>query len=280
MTPPTNRKLKRDEAIAVLDFYHGSGVHTATSDMASSEWRVASKEESSNNLNNEQRTTNNHIASSRPRVLESSASIIPTTEAVRIARELADKANTLEELKKAITEFEGCSLKKFATNTVFSDGNPKAKIMLIGEAPGASEDEQGIPFCGASGKLLDKMLASVGLDRTSIYISNTIFWRPPGNRVPSREELAMCLPFVEKHIYLIYPKLLIFCGGTATTHMLKSDGGITKLRGKFYSYKNQYLDHEIPVGILYHPSFLLRQPAQKRQAWHDLQLIREFVDKQ
>ncbi len=122
------------------------------------------------------------------------------------SRQLADNAKTLAELEAAVRAFDGCAIKKTASKTVFCDGNPKAKVMIIGEAPGAQEDIQGIPFCGPSGKLLDAMLAAIGLDRTSVYISNTVFWRPPGNRQPTPEETATCLPFVEKHIALVRPK--------------------------------------------------------------------------
>ncbi len=214
-----------------------------------------------------------------PTAIAPTAIIQPLNEVIGQAVACASKAHTVQELGQMVREFEGCALKKFATNTVFSDGNPEANIMLIGEAPGASEDEQGIPFCGASGKLLDKMLASINLTRDKVYISNTVFWRPPGNRVPAKEELTVCLPFVEKHIALVNPKLLIFCGGTAATHMLKSNTGITKLRGKFYNYKNDFLEKEIQAAVLFHPSFLLRSPGQKRQAWHDLQMIEAALER-
>jgi len=194
------------------------------------------------------------------------------------AREIANSCNSLAELEAAVRAFDGCALKKTATKTVFADGNPQAKIMLIGEAPGASEDVQGIPFCGASGQLLDKMLAAIGLNRAeNIYISNTIFWRPAGNRQPTPEEIAICLPFVEKHIALIAPKLLILSGGTATRALLNNDQAISRLRGKFYEYKNEYMDAPIKTALIYHPSYLLRQPQYKKQAWQDLLMIKEFL---
>lgn len=191
------------------------------------------------------------------------------------ARRLADAAGTLDELREAVMHFEGCSLRKTAMNTVFSDGNPNSRIMFIGEAPGAEEDKRGIPFCGASGQLLDKMLASIGLTRTgaegqSFYISNTLFWRPPGNRQPTPEEIEICRPFVEKHIALINPKLLVAVGGTATKALLKETRGITRIRGQVLSYDGAGIAAPIPTHILYHPSFLLRQPAAKRQTWGDL----------
>ncbi|MDE3060884.1 MAG: uracil-DNA glycosylase [Pseudomonadota bacterium] len=200
--------------------------------------------------------------------------------AMAAARELADKATTLAELKAAVEGFEGCALKKTASKTIFSDGNPQALVMVIGEAPGAQEDIQGIPFCGPSGQLLDRTLASIGLTRAeNTYISNTVFWRPPGNRQPTPEETAICLPFVEKHIALIHPKLLLLSGGVATTTMLKTDAAMSRMRGKFYEYGNPYLKAPIPVAVTYHPSYLLRSPGQKRLAWGDMLMIKEFLNR-
>jgi uracil-DNA glycosylase family 4 len=205
--------------------------------------------------------------------------VIAAAIAQASARVLADQCNTLDELRAAVMKFDGCGLKKTASKTVFSDGNPShAKVMLIGEAPGEQEDIQGIPFCGPSGKLLDKVLASIGITRAeNLYISNTVFWRPPGNRQPSAEESAICLPFVEKHIALINPKMLLLAGGTATMALLKMDTAVSKLRGKFYEYTNPYLAAPIPVLITYHPSYLLRSPGQKRLAWQDMLLVKRFL---
>lgn len=193
------------------------------------------------------------------------------------ARELADKATTLAELEAAVRGFNGCAIKKTASKTVFCDGNPKARVMIIGEAPGAQEDIQGIPFCGPSGMLLDRMLAAIGLDRTSVYISNTVFWRPPGNRQPSPEETSTCLPFVEKHIALVNPAILILSGGTATMTLLQKDASISRLRGRFYDYQNAYLETPISALVTYHPSYLLRSPGQKRLAWNDLLMVKNAL---
>lgn len=198
-------------------------------------------------------------------------------EAIAKAREMANAASSLEALRAAIEAFDGCALKKTATQTVFADGNPDSGVMLIGEAPGAEEDKQGIPFCGASGKLLDKMFESIQLPRSAFYITNSIFWRPPGNRTPSPEEIAICRPFVEKHIALIKPRVLVLIGASATKALLNTDVGITRLRGKSYSYKNDYLDAPITSFVTFHPSFLLRQSAAKRLAWHDLLAIEAFL---
>lgn len=202
----------------------------------------------------------------------------PPSAAMAEARALADKAGSREELEQLVRGFNGCALKKMATNTVFCDGDPNAKVMVIGEAPGAQEDAQGIPFCGPSGMLLDKMLGAIGLERASnVYITNTLFWRPPGNRQPSKEELAICQPFVEKHIALMNPALLVLSGGTAVGALLRKDTGISRLRGRLHEYQNTYMEKPVPVAILFHPSYLLRSPGQKRLAWHDLLLIRQFL---
>jgi len=203
--------------------------------------------------------------------------VLGSREIIDQARKLADSCSNLEELKEIVMNFDQCNLKKTATNTVFSDGNPSAKIMLIGEAPGANEDLTGIPFCGDSGKLLDACLASIGYDRTNLYITNSIFWRPPGNRRPTPDEIAICLPFVEKHIALIKPELLILVGSTAVSAVMNLNEPMSKIRQRFFQYRNQYLESDMNVCAIFHPSYLLRQPSQKKQMWHDLLLIKEFL---
>lgn len=199
--------------------------------------------------------------------------------AIAEARAVADKAKTLEQLREAVMGFDGCALKKTATNTVFADGDPTSGLMLIGEAPGADEDKHGIPFCGVSGKLLDQMFAAIGYPRGKFYITNTLFWRPPGNRPPTPEELAICEPFLQKHIALVKPKRLVLIGGTSAKTVLGTKEGITKLRGKDFEYTNNYLNGKvIPIRVTFHPSFLLRQPAQKKQAWEDLQVIKHLMN--
>lgn len=210
-----------------------------------------------------------------PRPTARSAPVTETSgsaaDAIAEARALADAASTLEELEAAVRIFNGCPLKKTATNTVFAQGVAASRTMFIGEAPGADEDRQGVPFCGVSGQLLDKMLSFIGLNRAeNFYITNTLFWRPPGNRQPTVEELEICRPLVEKHIALVDPKILVLVGGTATTAMLGDTRGITRLRGQVFSYTNRYMTREVPVHVMYHPSYLLRQPIAKKQTWLDL----------
>lgn len=182
---------------------------------------------------------------------------------------LAGGADSVEALKAAVENFDECPLKGTATNTVFADGNPQANIMMLGEAPGAQEDRQGLPFVGASGQLLDLMLASIGLDRTTVYISNVVFWRPPGNRNPTTNEIAACLPFVERHIELVDPDILIAMGGPAAKTLLGRAEGITRLRGEWYTYATPRIVRPIDIMAVYHPAYLLRSPANKREAWRD-----------
>lgn len=198
-----------------------------------------------------------------------SASFAVAPAAAGGAREIAARCNTLAELKAAVETFDGCALKVTAKNTVFADGHPDARVMLIGEAPGRDEDLQGLPFVGRSGHLLDRMLNAIGLDRSSsAYITNVIFWRPPGNRPPTPEEAAICAPFLLRHIELKQPKVLVLLGGTPVKHVLNVEEGITKTRGRWGRFAANGVD--IPTLPTFHPAYLLRQPAAKRQAWQDL----------
>jgi uracil-DNA glycosylase len=183
----------------------------------------------------------------------------------------AEAATDLAELEAAVRAFEGCALKRTATNTVFADGIAGAPLMIIGEAPGADEDRIGLPFVGRSGQLLDRMLATVGFSRkTNVYITNILFWRPPGNRKPTGDEIAACLPFVWRHIALGRPRLVLLSGGTATAAMLGRTEGITRLRGRWFQLAVPGLDQPVPALATYHPSFLLRSPERKSEAWRDL----------
>lgn len=197
----------------------------------------------------------------------------PEASTVDAARTLAAAAQTIAELRAAVDKFEGCALKKTARNTVFSDGVDDAEVLLIGEAPGKDEDEQGKPFIGRSGKLLDRMLTQIGLDRRSnLLISNTIFWRPPGNRDPTQGEIVACLPFVERLIELARPKLLILTGKAAAQTVLRREEAVTRMRGRKLSYTREGLAAPVNTIVMLHPAYLLRQPQQKRLAWADLLL--------
>jgi len=184
-----------------------------------------------------------------------------------------DKSKKLSLLKKSIANLKNCDLKKQAKNIVFCDGNPKSKIMLIGEAPGANEDEEGLPFVGRAGLLLDKMLAAINLDREKVYISNIINYRPPENRRPTDEEIKRYLPFITKHIEIINPKILVLLGSTAMSALIGSNNVISKMRGQWIDKK--FGNCKTSVIITFHPAFLMRQPAQKKLSWIDLKMIKE-----
>jgi DNA polymerase len=216
-------------------------------------------------------------AAAPPRPMPAASPATPpasASAAVAGARALAQAANTVAELEAAVASFDGCALKTTATRLVFADGNPKAPVMFVGEAPGADEDRQGKPFVGVSGQLLDRMLAWIGLDRQSAYITNILFWRPPGNRPPTTAEIAACLPFVERHIALVAPKVLVLVGGTSAKTLLNTQDGIIKLRGRWFDFTCPGLGTPIPTIPTFHPAYLLRTPGQKRGSWRDLLAIR------
>jgi DNA polymerase len=192
--------------------------------------------------------------------------------AERSARALAAEAATLDDLRALMERFDGCALKHSARRLVFADGNPRARIMLVGEAPGRDEDELGLPFVGRSGQLLDRMLAAIGLDRQCAYISNIIPWRPPGNRTPTPQEIAICLPFIARHIELVDPAVLVCLGGPSAQTLLSQREGILRLRGRWFDYAAGA--RTIPALATLHPAYLLRQPAQKRLAWRDLRALK------
>lgn len=195
--------------------------------------------------------------------------------AIAAAREAAAAANTLDELREIVGSFDGCALRRTATNTVFADGVAESRIMFIGEAPGADEDRIGRPFVGVSGQLLDRMLATIGLDRQrNAYITNVIFWRPPGNRKPSDTEIAICRPFVERHIVLVDPILIVLVGGTSSAGLLPGSAGITRIRGQWVKLEVNGASRPFQAMPMYHPSFLLRSPERKRESWIDLLSIK------
>ena len=188
-----------------------------------------------------------------------------------------DKAKKLQKLKKSISNIKNCELKKSATNIVFGDGNPKAKIMLIGEGPGSNEDQEGLPFVGRAGALLDKMLASIDLNRKNVYITNVVNYRPPENRRPTEEEIAKYLPYLKKHIEIINPKILVLLGSTALNALIGNEVVISKARGQWI--ERRFGECKTSVIVTFHPAFLMRQPAQKKMAWIDLKMIREKKSK-
>lgn len=221
---------------------------------------------------------NLQLADSVTNILRALGATENNEDMIEKSRNLADKAASLEELKEMVSNFDGCNLRNLAQNTVFSSGRPDAQVMFIGEAPGASEDAQGIPFCGESGKLLDKMLESINLSReTNAYITNTVFWRPPANRRPTQEEIDICRPFVEKHIALLAPKLIILVGATAATSLIGKHSGISNIKKNAFKYSNPYLKNPINMMAIFHPAYLLRQPMKKKDSWYDLIKIQQHI---
>lgn len=264
---------------ALLEFYRASGVDAVLDETAIDRFEESAKARVSARMNTE---VTSRAAPAVPRqpgvprdvaVLSGRApqvgGVVPGGDAVMAARTAARGATTLHELEAALRAFNGCNLKATAKSTVFADGNPEARVMLVGEAPGADEDRIGRPFVGRSGQLLDRMLAAIGLDRTNAYIANVIFWRPPGNRPPSDAEVAICRPFIERQIELASPDVLVFLGAQAAKALLPRDGqlGIMKLRGRWLDYPAGARTLRLMPTL--HPAGLLRQPLNKRLAWRD-----------
>jgi DNA polymerase len=204
------------------------------------------------------------------------AAALSQDAATKSAREQAASAGTLAELREKLAAFDGCALKNSATNLVFSDGAEEAKIMIVGEGPGADEDRIGKPFVGRAGQLLDKMLAAIGLDRTQVYIANVVPWRPPGNRTPTPQELALCLPFIRRQIELVAPDFLVLLGASAAQTLLQEKEGIMRLRGHWREV--EFGGRKIRALPMLHPAYLLRAPLKKAQAWRDLRALKAAID--
>ncbi|MBR1120335.1 uracil-DNA glycosylase [Bradyrhizobium lablabi] len=202
------------------------------------------------------------------------ATIAPEA-AIGSARELARTAPTLEALRALLENFDGCALRQTATRLVFADGNPQARIMFVGEAPGRDEDIEGLPFVGRSGKLLDRMIAAIGLDRSKAYIANVIPWRPPGNRTPTPQETQICLPFIQRQIELVNPDVLVTLGNPSTQTLLQTREGIMRTRGKWFDYDTG--TRVIRAMATFHPAYLLRSPSYKRMSWQDLRAIAKVL---
>lgn len=279
MSPSGNeqQQLSREQAAALLAFYVEAGVSEALGDEPVNRYGLADASAPSREAAPRSEVARGARPDPRgdaapaapaPRPVAPSSIPLEDTQAAESAREIAARCKSLDELRQALANFEGCPLRYTAKNLVFADGNPQARIMLIGEAPGRDEDLQGLPFVGRAGQLLDRMLAAIGLDRTSVYIINTLPWRPPGNRTPTPAEHAVCMPFVERHVELVNPDILVLLGGVAAKQMLGTDTGIMRLRGKWASVKLGGRD--VPALPTLHPAYLLRQPAQKQLAWRDL----------
>jgi uracil-DNA glycosylase len=217
------------------------------------------------------------VAPPPPRPALAPAAALSHDSAAASAREQAATAQSLEELRERLAAFDGCALKNSATQLVFADGAPDARIMIVGEGPGADEDRIGRPFVGRAGQLLDKMLEAIGLDRTNVYIANVVPWRPPGNRTPTPQELALCLPFIRRQIELVAPDFLVLLGASAAQTLLGEKEGIMRLRGHWRDYHCG--DKTIRALPMLHPAYLLRAPMKKAQAWRDLRALKHALDK-
>jgi DNA polymerase len=202
-------------------------------------------------------------------------SLPPPDAAIVSAREQARTAASLDVLRNLLEKFDGCALKSTATRLVFADGNPKARVMFVGEAPGREEDIEGLPFVGRSGKLLDRMIAAIGLDRTKVYIANVIPWRPPGNRTPTPQETQICLPFIQRQIELVDPDILVTLGNPSTQTLLSTREGIMKTRGRWFDYDTG--TRVIRAMATFHPAYLLRSPSYKRLSWQDLRATAKML---
>ena len=215
------------------------------------------------------------IPAATPPIPRSETAVAPEA-AISSAREAARTAPTLEALRALLENFDGCALKHTATRLVFADGNPQARIMFVGEAPGREEDIEGLPFVGRSGKLLDRMIAAIGLDRSSAYIANVIPWRPPGNRTPTPQETQICLPFIQRQIELVNPDVLVTLGNPSTQTLLSTRAGIMKTRGRWFDYDTG--TRTIRAMATFHPAYLLRSPSYKRMSWQDLRAIAKALE--
>lgn len=252
-----DRPLNRDEMVSVLEWYRAAGVDIAVGEEPID--RFAQRPPA--------RTAPVAVAQAE-RPVDRPAEALPLGGDPSEARSLAASAQTLDQLQAILGAYDGCGLKLRATQLVFADGNPEADIMLIGEAPGAEEDRQGKPFVGKSGQLLDRMLAAIGLDRSKVYIANTVPWRPPGNRTPSPEEMALCLPFLHRQVELVAPKIVLTLGGPAMQTVFETTSGIIKMRGKWQAVTIG--QHKVEALPTLHPAYLLRNPPAKQQAWMDM----------
>jgi uracil-DNA glycosylase family 4 len=275
--------------IALLAFYSETGIDAALTETAvdrlamderpPKEVRASAGIAETPSRLSSARAGNNPIASQVAAGPKSDGTLLGAAvspEAARLAAHAAAKAaQTLEQLRAALSEFEACSLRQTATQLVFADGNPAARVMFVGEAPGREEDIAGLPFVGRSGKLLDRMMAAIGLDRSQAYIANMVPWRPPGNRTPTPQESAICLPFTLRQIELADPDILVCLGGPSAQTLLNVRDGILKTRGRWFPFFTG--SRQIRAMATLHPAYLLRQPVQKRLAWRDFLSIKQAL---
>jgi DNA polymerase len=281
------RDISERSALELLRWYQAMGVDEAVSETPL-DWSTL--EDTGRLLPQPERATEKPApgrAPGRPAAPPPSAPVSPPPQksghpalpaSALAAHEIAAKCADLEALERAVAEFDGCALKRTAKNLCFARGNPQARLMLIGEAPGRDEDLSGKPFVGRAGQLLDRMLAAIGLTSDDVYITNVVYWRPPGNRTPTPQEVQACQPFLERQIELVGPEIVVLLGGAAAKQMLTTDQGIMKLRGKWKSI--EIAGKPVRTLATLHPAFLLRNPVSKRLAWRDLLTVQAALDGQ
>jgi uracil-DNA glycosylase len=273
MTPDSAPNVQQ-----LLGFYLEAGVDCALTDEPVNRLSDPDIAAAATALPNPVRTSPAAIPVAIPAAIAAArAATMPAPEAAMMsAREAARTAPSLEVLRTLLENFDGCALKSTTTRLVFSDGNPQARIMFVGEAPGREEDIEGLPFVGRSGQLLNRMIAAIGLDRSSAYIANVIPWRPPGNRTPTPQETQICLPFIQRQIELVNPDVLVTLGNPSTQTLLSTREGIMKTRGKWFDYDTG--TRVIRALATFHPAYLLRSPSYKRLAWQDLRSIAKMLE--
>jgi uracil-DNA glycosylase len=266
----------RDSFQALLEFHVEAGVDIALDERPHDRFAEAEARAARGVPAPRAREEAKQAADPAPRPLPRAAAGAPE-DAAGLAREQARKAHSLEELEAILLGFEGCALRFSAKNLAFHDGNPAGRVMLVGEAPGADEDRIGKPFMGRSGQLLDRMLAAIGLNRSHVYIANVVPWRPPGNRTPTPQEVAICRPFIERQIELAGAEFLVCLGGPATQNLLNVKDGILKTRGRWFDYRTE-AGRALRALPTLHPAYLLRQPLQKRLGWRDFAALKRALD--
>jgi len=268
---------RADTARELLDFYTASGVDALVGETPANRLAASRTEMAADAMPRQEPVVLSQYPASQIAVPVAPVTLTPPTpdSAVLTAREAARSATNLDELRAMLAKFEGCALRITAKQLVFADGNPHARVMFVGEAPGREEDLEGLPFVGRSGKLLDLMMAAIGLDRTGAYIANIIPWRPPGNRTPTPQESQICLPFIQRQIELVNPDILVCLGNPATQTLLGVKDGIKRTRGRWFNFHTG--TREIRAMPTFHPAFLLRSPLEKRFAWRDFLAIKKAL---
>lgn len=269
--------LETDLARKLLDFYLALGVDEAMGDEPLDRRRAEPPPQAVRPPENRAARPNPEPLSTPRAAPALDLAALSPDRGLADARSLAARCDSIAALDAAIRSFDGCALKQTAMSTVVYDGAIDAPLLVIGEAPGGEEDRLGKPFVGPAGQMLDKMLAAIGLDRSRVCITNMVFWRPPGNRKPTDAELALCLPFVERFLFLMNPKVVLLAGGTPAQTLLGRTDGITKLRGRWFDWTDSR-GATIPMLPSYHPSYLLRSPGQKRDAWRDFLILADRLE--